>query len=386
MRKIGLREVLLAGAAATALVFTGVIDASHSSAQAAQQNQGQQKGQGQGGQGQQKGQGGTSMKGGKGGKRSFEDIVRGVAGDEGEEEDSDRPAWAGKDGTGVNPNKKQNTDSGTKKGDLFGDMYVLLRDENGVPILTPEGFVQPLDAEGNPVPLDAEGAPIDPTLAVEVELGRLNVGRAPTSVLIRRADEVVTLLNSATAVSTDAAGRLVLTVDGEEKTIDSPLENLAIYVALMTQGTIPGVTNTNLGSYSFLADGQLTMEDVSAASAFLAGGTDKADPITLDMVAYMNQILDIGGTIEGADGKEYFDFSTFTYDRSDAFASKTADVLVQTSPGVWETQTVNVYDTVFGSQDYSSTGGIETFTQATEDARAVINYIHEYAVPADSVN
>ena len=71
--------------------------------------------------------------------------------------------------------------SGTKKGDLYGDMYVILRDENGVPILKEitlaDGskiyVVQPVDAAGNPLPLDAEGNLVDATLALAVELGRM---------------------------------------------------------------------------------------------------------------------------------------------------------------------------------------------------------------------
>ena len=74
---------------------------------------------------------------------------------------SDRPEWAsqpgGKDGAGGG----RPATSGSKKGDLFGDLWVILRDANGIPILSPEGFVQPLDLAGNLIPLDNEGHPID---------------------------------------------------------------------------------------------------------------------------------------------------------------------------------------------------------------------------------
>ena len=86
---------------------------------------------------------------------------------------------------------------GSTKGDSFGDLFAVLRDENGVPILTPEGFVQPIDADGNPIPLDAEGAPNDPSLAIEVEPGRLNAGRAPILLVYCQTQEVFTLLNAA---------------------------------------------------------------------------------------------------------------------------------------------------------------------------------------------
>ena len=219
----------------------------------------------QGSQGQKGKQGDAPGTRGQGaGRGRMEDIFRDVTGAEEGEDDSDRPDWAGEKGGKADRGERPETAG--KRGDLFGDMYVILRDPNGVPILNADGFVQPIDADGNPIPLDEEGAPIDPDLAIEVELGRLNVGRAPSSVLDRRAQEVITLLNEATAIETDAAGRLVLTVDGEIKTIDSPLENLAIYVALMTTGSIPGVTDLPGTEYDHLVDGQLTPEDLISAA------------------------------------------------------------------------------------------------------------------------
>lgn len=316
------------------------------------------------------------------GHRGMDDILRDVAGG-GEEEDSDRPAWAGQKG-GPEDHGGRPSDSGSG-GDLFGDMYVIMRDANGVPILNAAGFVQPIDANGNPIPLDAEGAPIDPTLAIEVELGRLNVGRSPSSVLDRRAEEVVTMLNSATAVSLDAAGRLVVTVDGVAKTIDSPLENLAIYVALMTQGTIPGVTDLPGTQFDNLVDGVFTAADMTSAVSFLAGATDKAAPLTADDVAYINAILDINTAKVGDVTYSNVNYSTFTYDRSDAFGDTTAEVLVKQPDGSWMPTTVNIYTAVFEGQDYTGSGSFTAFTQAAEDARAVVNYIHEYQLPADEV-
>tara|TARA_R110000868_G_scaffold50688_2_gene161610 strand:- start:819 stop:1541 length:723 start_codon:yes stop_codon:yes gene_type:complete len=87
--------------------------------------------------------------------------------------------------------------AGSTKGDSFGDFFAVLRDGNGIPILTPEGFVRSIDADGHPIPLDVEGAPITPSLAIKVEPGRLNIGRAPNSLLYRRTQEVFTLLNAA---------------------------------------------------------------------------------------------------------------------------------------------------------------------------------------------
>ena len=58
---------------------------------------------------------------------------------------------------------------------------------------------------------------------------------------------------------------------------------------------------------------------------------------------------------------------------------------VQQPDGSWVPTTVNVYDVVFEGADYSGSGTFSAFTQAAEDARAIVNFIHEYAIPADEV-
>ena len=330
--------------------------------------------QGQRGQGRESGEAGTR------GHRGLDSILRDIA--TGEEEDSDRPDWAG-GGGGPNDRGGRPADAGSTRGDLYGDMYVILRDENGVPILSPEGFVQPIDADGNPIPLDEEGAPIDPSLAIEVELGRMNVGRSPSQVLDRRASEVITLLSTATEVALDPAGRLVLTVDGVARTIDSPLENLAIYVALMTTGTIPGVTDLPGTEYDFLVDGTFTTQDMAAAVSFLAAASDKVEPLVTDDVAYMNAILGINTATVGTVTYSDVDYSDFAYDRSDAYDSITTTVLVQQPDGTWVPQEVSIYEAVFGSEDFSASGTLSAFAQAADDARAVVNFLHEYEVPVD---
>lgn len=348
---------------------------------AAQESGGKQA-KGSGGKGGGKGSGsGAGQVKGKGGK-SLSSIFRDVTG---VDDDSDRPDWAGvpggKDGAGGG----RPPTSGSKKGDLFGDLWIILRNDNGIPILTPEGFVQPLDINGNLIPLDEEGHPVDETLTMEVELGRLNVGRAPTQVLDRRADEVITLLNSVTEITLDPAGRLVLTVDGVAKTIDSPLENLAIYVALMTDGSIPGVADLPGTDFDFMVDGVYTVEDLSAAASFLAAATDKTGVFTPDEIAYIDAFLSIN--LETNLGQTYsvVDYSGFSYDRSDTYSAVTATVLVEQPDGSWVPTEVNIYSAVFGSTDVSLSGSLDAYTQAADDARAIINYIHEFALPDPSV-
>ena len=390
------KGMLAAGVAAMALVTVSVtpdVVLAQQGAGSGKQAHGAQSGGGAGGghgQGGQMGSGGA----GKGLGGIFRDITgmdddpvggRGdsaESADEGDEE-SDRPEWAGQAGGKDGAGGGQPPNAGSTKGDIFGDLWVILRDANGVPILTDEGYVQPLDADGNPIALDEEGHPVDEALTTEVELGRLNVGRAPSRVLQTRADEVIAVLSSATDISTDAAGRLVLTVDGEEKTIDSPLENLAIYVSLLTAGSIPGLTPDDLAGtdFDFLVDGAYTQADLDASAAFLAAATDKTGEFTTDEIAYIDAFLGINTTSVGDVTYSEIDYSSFSYDRSDTYSGVTATVLVEQSDGSFLAESVDVYEVVFGSVDDAASGSLEAYTLAADDARAVIEFIHEFAVP-----
>ncbi|WP_127611014.1 hypothetical protein [Croceicoccus ponticola] len=345
------------------------------------------------------GKGGKGRAPGEAGSRSprgMQDIFRSVAAaEDGGDDTSDRPDWAGAKG-GRNEHGGKPSTGGDNRGDLYGDMYVILRDEDGEPILTEEGWVQPVDADGVPLELDEEGALVDPTLAIEVVLGRLNVGRSPTSVLNKRADEIVTLLNDADEITVDAAGRLVVVnyvldennqvIDTVYKTIDAPLDNLALYVALMTEGTIPGVTDLPGEEYDFLVDGEFTGEDLVAATSLLAAASDKYETLSLDAVAYMNAILGINTVTEGTITYSSMDYSDYSYDRSDTYDAVIVTVLVQQDDGSWVAEPVNIYDEVFGEVDYVSEDGFDGFAQAVDDAREVISYIHEYAIPADQID
>ena len=308
-------------------------------------------------------------------------------------EDSDRPPWAGTPGRDGKPGKP-NTQAGTKRGDLFGDMYVLLRDANGVPIMIQlaDGtwVVQPVDANGNPLPLDAEGNLINPELAVEVGLDRLNVGRSPLRVLSSQYDEALKTINSADTITIDAVGRIVVTTDGVVKTLDSPLVNLALYTEIMNTGTLTGVTADAAAKFptsvSYLVDGTYTVADLTSAAAFLAAAADKTSTLTIDKVVYMNSILGITGTLTDQVSKTYVDYSTYNYDRATTYSDVTVTVLVKQPDGSYLPQTVNVYDAVFNNVNYtSSDGGVDGFAQAADDALQVIDYIHNYSVPVEPV-
>jgi len=323
---------------------------------------------------------GAANKGGQGKGGSTNKIFRMPAE---AEEDSDRPVWAGvkggKSGGGGKP-----AGAGSKKGDLFGDMVVLLRDANGAPILTSTGLVQVIayvyDASGNLVPLkDASGnlvvipynaeGDLLPTVTVggttydvygaEVELGRLSVGRAPTKVLQHSLDEALAKLTATGAVITlDAAGRL--TVNGV--TIDSPLENLALYLDYMKDNSIAGVT---------------LPANFNPASLF-AAAADKTGTITVDTIVYMNSILGLNT------GTSYVDFSSVNYDRATTWGTATTTVLVLQPDGVtYKAEPVNLYDAVFNSTNWvdpTATGGADDFAAAANDYLQVIEFVHDNAV------
>ena len=149
-------------------------------------------------------------------------------------------------------------------GDLYGDLYVILRDVNGAPILGPNGCIQPISSmdgsttlpdgtevvvvAGEPFELatytDSEGVLIECELTETmaawvqgVDFGRLDLGRAPEGVIAHAFDEAINKMNAATGFSIDPAGRIMYTVDGESfSTIDAPAENLALYIKMMKDG------------------------------------------------------------------------------------------------------------------------------------------------------
>lgn len=416
----------------TAAVLLGVgyaagsiIDVQSTLFPVAHADQQQGAGQGQGGQGQ-----GGQGKGGSGGgygyggdaSRQLEDLLRGGRGGlfAEEDEDSDRPAWA-QGNRDLNPHAQgggQPPGAGSKKGDLYGDLYVILRDENGVPILltlpSGEQVVQPIDADGNLIPLNDEGEPVDAEAAAllqEVEFGRISVGRAPTKVLEHSLDEALSSLASVytldennniviadgASISFDAAGRLVITVDGVSKTIDSPLENLALYTDLMLTGAINTVVTlsyvdaNNETVYVTKDVAIVPTLDLDVAASLLAAAADKTGSISIDLVAYQNSILGVNTVVDGQT-VDYFDYSTYTYDRADTFGDTTVTYLKATTNDAGETIYIVVTDTVlnavFGGEDgifdaateNVTASNIAGFASATDDALQVIEFVHDNEV------
>jgi len=299
------------------------------------------------------------------------------------ETDSDRrgPKYKGGRDTG------KPTNAAVKKGSIYADLWVILRNPNGTPILSAQGFVQPVDRNGVPIPLNTDGSPVDPASVVEVELSRLNVARAPKTVLDRQLADVVKSINGATAITQDTAGRIVVTIGTTTKTIDSPLANLAIYKALIEKGYIPGVnTSINLGTLSFLNDGVQTNADFSAAARFLGAASDKSGRILPDTVAYLNQIIQMSGpsTFTFADNKVYVAVpADLAYTR--AAYNVAVEVLVKQTDGSYVRRSVNLIDAVFAGVTFAAQPltGFGALTQAADDARAVIQFLHDNPLPTN---
>jgi Ca2+-binding RTX toxin-like protein len=304
---------------------------------------------------------------------------------------------------------------GSSKGDLFGDQYILLRDlnsadgsGNGEPVLDENGQPILIGSDGKPIYFiaDVEGdyeiPPEDLAFTQTVELGRANVARAPSKVMEKSLDAAMTKIEAGTNVTADAAGRIV--VDGV--TIDSPLENLALYKYLMTAGgesSWPAVVDHWPAQLKALVGSDLLNPDWSPAS-LLGAAFDKTVPISLDAVLYQDTVLGVN-KVTYPDGEmqvDYFDFTdgsveSFNYDRIAYYDDLWLQWYEDTDgdPSNLELVQKNAMEAVFDNEEWSdsyiqvaadglsfeainaTTSGTNDFAQAVDDARAVINFMHD---------
>ncbi|WP_410473880.1 hypothetical protein [Guyparkeria sp. TX1] len=342
--------------------------------------------QGQGGQGAggaMKGQGGIGGAGGvSGGQQSLDvnDVLRGKgtggrdAGITGRPDDKGPPEGDGPTGDmgGGNPN------AGTTKGDLYGDLYVVLRDPlTGAPILDDEGRLQFLDVDGNVIAYASDDPEdegytevVDETLLQEVSFDRLNLARSPDAVLSHSLDTALETiaLDADGVLEFDAAGRVVIVdADGVVYTIDSPLENLALY-----QDAIARLNDDIDGNETFTLD---------QTDALFAAAASKFGEVTLDMVVYLNTILGLN-TVTDAGTTDYVDLTSFTYDRTDAYTNPDGtpvEVTYLSDPegdGTYVTVTESLLDAVFDGET-ATADGATGYALSTDDALQVIEFIHE---------
>ena len=330
--------------------------------------------------------------------------------------DSDRPDWSGGN-TSDNPHINRNDESGISRGGDYGDLYVLLRDDNGMPDMIEiegEWYVQPVGNDGEPLELDAEGELVTPELATEVDFGRLNIVRSPQDVLDQAFEEAVKTLTAPNAVITlDFCGRLTSTYDllvnGEltrfTKTIDSPRENMAIYQYLMQWLFEP--TDDGPNRLAFLGQDPYDFNPLQIAASCLAAGSDKTGEITLDEMVYINGFVNCWGvnpvindneyTFLG-EKKRYFNFldydglgTTYRYNRKATYQNRYIQFLVW--DGVYypiDEDGNSESPAIFSIADYFETNGLfssrwgnnetvdaaEGFALAADDAVQVLDFVH----------
>lgn len=319
---------------------------------------------------------------------------------------------------------------------LYGDLWVLLRDKYGIPILDDVGCTQPiasepvailvLDGEGNPIPvLDENGAPVldegdNPVYEVtysdyvpmfveeykngeakcsivagyenytqELDLGRLNMVRSSANnpnTLNRAFEEAMKNINAADSVTLDLSGRLVLhsTVEvidpdtgllklvAKEATIDAPRENLALYRAMLKEGRLAGYGVAKIGE-----------EGETIPAPWLELRPD----LGLGALTYLRE--GTPGRDYGVDLIEnYADLSPAIHDRSKDYHNKIVAFVQYNPPAVVVPADINATDCRYYDSfadawerildaEEAKASNLAGFTRHADDARRVITFMHE---------
>jgi len=322
----------------------------------------------------------------------------------------------------------------------FGDLIILYRDVNGVPELTTDFCHQPIAfpsvtcatdciVEGYPDPTVNVVAVLPETCAIvtgcaactqEVDFGRINEARSPDDVFEAQLEDAVFKLATADCRSLDPAGRLVAStvVDGDvpeifSATIDSPLQNLAMYRQLIREGTLSD------------AFPQMGEDPLIMAARGLGAASDKAGKVNVDLVAYLNQIMgltdqgtmtmlgepicqdnweEVMGVLQLVN-KCYLNYGAYGYARSGNFSTDVQSLpypayipndtsygwfeylsqVPDSNPPTFQIVQGPILDAVFGVDPGLTDGNIGGFAQAVDDTRAVIDFMHNWAVPDEFV-
>jgi hypothetical protein len=332
--------------------------------------------------------------------------------------DSDRPEWAGGN-TDNNPHIKGNDDSGTTRGGDYGDLYVLYRDldNSGVPFMLEingEYYVQPLDEDGYLIERysnedapgevyteneDQWGELVNPTAVQEVDFGRLNIVRSPTSVLNQALGEALKVLDPdngdvyPATISLDFCGRLTSEYFNEElnewvvKTIDSPRENMAIYRTIMQD-----LTDDRL---AFLG----TLDPLTIAASCFAAGSDKTGTVDVDEVVYINGFMDCEGNNAIPNENDYdfnneqnyyYNFdepgegqSAFSYNRAEAYGARWLSIKTLFPNNTWDEEVITVLEAMENRglfterwDEMGTLTPVESFAKAVDDAVQVLDFVH----------
>ncbi len=332
----------------------------------------------------------------------------------------------------------------------YGDLIILYRDADGVPIPSPEIQVEDpetgLEVDGGlcrqPIAFNVEDEAACPESCVvpsvpagadvvdvnqytcgvtagcsgctqEVDFGRINQARSPDTVFESQLEDVVINVATADCRTLDPAGRMVASRVGDDdvvvsRTIDSPLQNLAIYRQLMLTGDIGAP----------LPDG---VDVLDTAARGLGVASDKGGEVNVDMVAYVNSnmglddvptILDpkicetyreeVQGTIQLVE-KCFLNYGPVDeenpghgYDRGPNFGALPAPAYIGapndgwfeylsfvagTDPYRFEIVQGPITTAVFADESGFTDGNIGGFAQLADDTRAVINFMHDWPMP-----
>jgi hypothetical protein len=309
-------------------------------------------------------------------------------------------------------------------GGLYGDLIICLRSSDGIPIYEPitgehglayyprpimidESTLEPLFANGSyqTFELNEEGEPIpeEGYIVMEVEFGRLNIVRAPQAVIDQALTEAIGNLNQPglSEIKTDASGRLIAIIGEEDwlvnydddplndedndKTIDSPRENVAIYQELLS--------NRLTGQLDFLElfHGYTDSDVMELAYGAIAAGADKTGTMNVDEFAYMNnwllkwestEILELSNSPDEKD-RHYYDYSGFNYSRAARYATKYVKITVLNPDGTWSDTYESLLNVVPWTSptkliDYENGNNINItgFSNAADDAIQVLEFIH----------
>jgi hypothetical protein len=339
--------------------------------------------------------------------------------------------FAAKGGPGP-PEGGTGDDSGIEPPD-YGDLFILYRDANGIPILTADGCKQPIanaefdGCEYIPGTTDCL-VPVAPdtcaivlgyeTYTQEVDFGRINEVRSADSVFEAQLADATIKLATAGCISLDPAGRMVASsnTDGllTTSTIDSPLQNLAIYRQLMREGSLGDAV-------------ELPADWLITAARALGAAADKEGKVGIDMVVYINEIMGLTDqNVQTMLDKECIDIkeevmgtvqlvekcfliyeeenNPYNYDRGANFGQSLPkppyipangppeagwfEYLVplneiQLTFKIEQGPILDAVPEFKENEEFEALESIEGFAQAADDTRATIEFMHSWPVPGD---
>lgn len=232
------------------------------------------------------------------------------------------------------------------------------------------------------------------------ELARMNLVRTTDSVLVQKLADVAAKLQVANDITLGSTGRI--SVDGTQ--IDAAPENAAIYQALMTTGTIPGLPATLAGPPAKVPmtppGNQNSQFDAWKLAAMAIGATaDKKTPLSVDAVEYYNRIIGLPalykaaaaanpswkvnfvtssypGSTPPADAEQFVDYNGFTYNRSETFNGSVT--WLNTATLKWTVSKILDVVPFHNLSAESANGtltGVLAFAQMADDVRALCDFV-----------